>query len=102
MNGVLDVMVYCPKCWCGVKEPGGYDTDGGYVIGVRSSQILSDGWGVPWFDPKRPGPENCDGTCPCHTGIGMLPRLAVVIGTEAIDKVMADEQAAMDARRNGE
>jgi hypothetical protein len=92
---MLKAMVYCTRCWCGLKADAWDENEMclmSPLAGVGSETPM------PQYPARRPGPENCDGECPCHTFVGMMPMIGLAVGESSIAKVLAAEQAAMDER----
>ena len=62
------VTIMCTVCRCDKVIEDGWSTVYN-SLDNKAAKIVGDQWGLPRNN------LNCDGQCPCHTGIGLLPRL---------------------------
>lgn len=69
-----DVLLACPNCHCREQFPLAYDETRDTITGLLICNILA------YENPLIRSETACDGTCPCHTLVGVMPVFNLVIG----------------------
>lgn len=61
----------CPECDCEYTSPYGFDDSENVFVNAIGT-LVATGEGLP-----RSG--GCERACPCHTGVGLMPRLQFTV-----------------------